>query len=140
MSQLVRPSSVGLPRKAMRDPKRPIQPQGAPSMEQAPDTASAEAAPTLIQFSDVSGGNGRRLGEALLSSNLDLVRHVQVTVSVIAGKGALPIGELLSLKDGQVLTLETSLDAPMDIVLDGQVIARGDLVAVGDHFGVRISE
>jgi flagellar motor switch protein FliN/FliY len=95
-------------------------------------------APTLVQFQEVT--DRERPGESLLSANLDVVRHVQVNVAVVAGRGSLPIGELLALKEGQVLKLEALLDAPMDIVLDGNIVARGDLVAVGEHFGVRIVE
>jgi len=57
---------------------------------------------------------------------------------VVAGEASATVGELLALKEGAVMPLDRELDAPFDIVLDGVVLARGQLVAVGDRFGVRI--
>lgn len=76
----------------------------------------------------------------LLPHKLDLFSGVKATVSVSAGTAAATVGELLALHDGCVLTLDRALDAPFDVVLDGRVLARGQLVAVGEQFGVRICE
>ncbi len=76
----------------------------------------------------------------LLPQKLDLFAGVKATVSVSAGTAAATVGELLSLHDGDVLTLDRALDAPFDVMLDGRVLARGQLVAVGEQFGVRICE
>jgi flagellar motor switch protein FliN len=95
-------------------------------------------APTLIQFSELS--ERQEAANGVVLANFDVVRNVQVKLSVVAGRGSIPVGELLSLRQGQVVKLESLLDTPMEVLLDGNVIARGDLVAVGDHFGVRIGE
>ena len=50
------------------------------------------------------------------------------------------VGELLSAKENQVLRLDRTLDQAVDLLLEGQVIARGQLVAVDDYFAVRITE
>ena len=76
----------------------------------------------------------------LLPQRLAAFAGVRATVTVVAGATSASIGELLSLKDGAVLTLDRAVDAPFDVVLDGAVLARGHLVAVGDHFGLRITE
>jgi len=76
----------------------------------------------------------------LLPQRLAAFAGVRATVTVVAGASSASIGELLALKDGAVLTLDRPVDAPFDVVLDGAVLARGHLVAVGDHFGLRITE
>lgn len=65
---------------------------------------------------------------------------VKAVVSVCVGHAELTVGELLNAKEQQVVRLDRLVDEPVDIVLQGQVIARGHLVAVGDQFGIRISE
>ncbi len=76
----------------------------------------------------------------LLPPRLNVFAGVKATVKVVAGEASASVGELLALNEGSVLTLDRAVDAPFDIVLDGTVLARGQLVAVGDQFGVRIVE
>ena len=65
---------------------------------------------------------------------------MKATVKVMAGEANASIAELLSLTEGSVLPLDRAVDAPFDVVLDGVVLARGQLVAVGEQFGLRIVE
>jgi flagellar motor switch protein FliN/FliY len=76
-----------------------------------------------------------RLGE-----RLDLIEHVNVRVTVSLGETEIPISRLFSLAGGDVLALDREADAPVDIRVNERVVARGVLVAVGDQFGVRITE
>ena len=78
---------------------------------------------------------GRPLGE-----RLDLVEHVQVKLTVTLGEAEINVGKLFSLAANDVITLDRDADAPVDIRLNGRVVARGLLVAVGDKFGVRVTE
>ena len=64
---------------------------------------------------------------------------VKTQVQVIAGHVTTTIGEILNLKEGTVFKLDTELNAPFDIMVNDNVIARGELVAVGDHFGVCVT-
>ena len=75
-----------------------------------------------------------------LGERFDLVDHVNVKLDVIVGEAAIPINQLFSLAVGSVLPLATLVDAPMEIRLNGKLIARGELLAVGEHFGVQITE
>jgi flagellar motor switch protein FliN/FliY len=76
-----------------------------------------------------------RLGE-----RLDLIEHVNVRVTVSLGETEIPISRLFSLAGGDVLALDREADAPVDIRVNERLVARGVLVAVGDQFGVRITE
>jgi flagellar motor switch protein FliN/FliY len=96
---------------------------------------------TLIQSVELSDLQDQRGAEPpLLPQKLDVFAGVKANVSVLAGTAQASVGELLSLKEGAVLQLDRVVNAPFDVVLDGHVLARGELVAVGDHFGVRICE
>jgi len=77
---------------------------------------------------------------AMLGERLDLIEHVKVKVAVTLGGAEMPLGELFALATGDVVTLDRDVDAPVDVRLHGKLIARGNLVAVGDKFGVRIIE
>jgi flagellar motor switch protein FliN/FliY len=65
---------------------------------------------------------------------------VKAQVTVVAGHASTTVGELLNLKEGAVLKLDAELNAPFDIVVNDTVIARGQLVAVGDHFGICVTQ
>jgi flagellar motor switch protein FliN/FliY len=79
-------------------------------------------------------------GQARLGERLDLIEHVNVRVTVSLGETEIPISRLFSLSGGDVLTLDREADAPVDIRVNERLVARGVLVAVGDQFGVRITE
>ncbi len=50
------------------------------------------------------------------------------------------ISELLNITDGSIVSLETPLNGLVDLHLNGRVVARGELVSVGEKFGVKITE
>jgi len=75
-----------------------------------------------------------------LGERFDLIEHVKVKLSVTLGSAELPLSALFALTSGEVVTLDREVDAPVDIRMHDKLIARGHLVAVGDRFGVRISE
>jgi flagellar motor switch protein FliN len=79
-------------------------------------------------------------GAVELGQRLDLVGHLPVRLSVALGSAEITIDRLFSLSANDVIPLDSEIDAPVDVRLNGKVIARGTLVAVGDNFGVRITE
>ena len=81
-----------------------------------------------------------RPGKKILGNAMDVIRDVRVRVLVSAGYCDLTVRDLLDLRENSVLTLDKSTHDPVDVVLDGKVVASGMLVAVGDNFGVRITE
>ncbi len=68
-------------------------------------------------------------------------RNVTVEVSAWVGKTRLSFGELSALRPGHVIELDQAVGAPIEIVLNREVVlARGEVVEVGDEYGVRITE
>jgi flagellar motor switch protein FliN/FliY len=79
-------------------------------------------------------------GDALLRDPHPL-HAVKVRLHVCVGHAALTVGQLLGARENEVLVLDRTVDQPVDLVLEGRVVARGQLVAVDDgSFAVRISE
>ena len=74
------------------------------------------------------------------SAAINPLHHVKAQVTVTVGSAALTVGELLSAKESQVIKLDREVDGVVDLMREGQVVARGQLVAVGDYFGIRITE
>jgi flagellar motor switch protein FliN/FliY len=78
--------------------------------------------------------------DAVLKRDLALLGHVSVPLQVMLGSAELTVDKLFALKAGETLALDVGLDDPVALRLDGKTIASGHLVAVGDHFGLRITE
>lgn len=76
----------------------------------------------------------------LLGSVLPFLNAVKVRVSVHVGGAETTVAELAELQQGSVMKLDRLVEEPLDVLVDGHVVARGVLVAIGDHFGVRITE
>jgi|GEM_PF-1979810 len=70
----------------------------------------------------------------------DLIKDVPVPVGAYLGKVKLPIKELAGLKSGSILPIGPAEDSPVDIMIQGQAVARGEVVVVGEHYGVLIRE
>ena len=92
-----------------------------------------------IELPALGGSEGEERTNAV-GERLDLVGHVKVKLTVCLGGAEISIGKLFSLATQDVIELDRDLDAPVDVRLNDRVIARGALVAVGDNFGVRITE
>jgi flagellar motor switch protein FliN len=102
------------------------------------ETIEVENAVRGIELTELEADADK--GRTLLDENHELIRAIKVRVSVSVGKCELTVKDLLALKEDAVLTLDKDTRAPVDILLDGKLIARGHLVAVDDNFGVRVSE
>lgn len=91
-----------------------------------------------IELSPLSATSGS--GTPLLPAQLPFLGAVKVRVVAQIGSTEISLGELMDMKQGGVLALDRLVDQPIDVMVDGHVVARGSLVAVGDHFGVRLSQ
>ena len=72
--------------------------------------------------------------------NLKLVMDVELSVSLRFGQRQLPLREVLDLTSGSVIELDSQVDEPVELLLDGKVIARGEAVIVDGNYGLRITE
>ena len=71
---------------------------------------------------------------------LGLLRDVEVEVTLEIGRKRMKIGDLLRLGTGQTLELDKAAGEPLEIVVNGRLIGRGEAVVLGDRYGLRITE
>jgi flagellar motor switch protein FliN len=72
--------------------------------------------------------------------NLKLVMDVELNVSLRFGQRQLPLREVLELGSGSVVELDRMVDEPVELLLDGKLIARGEAVIVDGNYGLRVTE
>jgi flagellar motor switch protein FliN/FliY len=75
--------------------------------------------------------------------NLDAILRIPVVVQVILGQATMPVANLMKLGRGAVVPLDHKIGAPVDVVVNGRVIARGEVVVLEDdnaRFGVSLTE
>ncbi|MGH7973849.1 MAG: flagellar motor switch protein FliN [Limisphaerales bacterium] len=72
--------------------------------------------------------------------NLNLVLDVPVSLTIELGSCDLPMREVLLLAVGSVVQLDKPADAPVELSVNGKLIARGEVVVIEDRFGVKITE
>jgi flagellar motor switch protein FliN/FliY len=73
-------------------------------------------------------------------SNLELIMTVPLEISVEIGKSKRKIKDILEFSQGTIIELDKQAGALVDIIVNGQLIAKGEVVVVNDNFGVRIAE
>lgn len=79
-------------------------------------------------------------GPTLLRSGNHLLDSIAIDAMVVVGRAHTTVGQVTSLKEADVLKIDRGIDQPVDIVVNGIVVARGQLVVLGDNFAVRIAE
>ncbi len=75
-----------------------------------------------------------------LSVNLDLILDLPVTVSIELGRTRLPVEEVLRLGQGSVVELEKLAGEPLEILVQGRPIGKGEVVVVNEKFGIRLTD
>lgn len=73
------------------------------------------------------------------ANNIDLLLDVKMPVAIELGRTEMPISELLTLGPGSVIELNKLAGEPVDLLVNGKIIARGEVVVVDENFGVRIT-
>jgi flagellar motor switch protein FliN/FliY len=109
------------------------------SAEQAHQGRSAPTSAQVINLGDLHEGS-HRTGQAPIIHGENPLYSVRTRLKVCVGEVELTVGELMAAKEHQVLVLDRGLEDPVDLMLEGKVVARGQLVAVDGHFALRITE
>lgn len=74
------------------------------------------------------------------AGSLDLLKDVEVEVTLEIGRRRLRIAEILKLSAGHMLELSKAAGEPLDIFVNGRLLGRGEAIVMGDRYGVRITE
>ncbi len=75
-----------------------------------------------------------------ISKEIQRLLDIPLSIEVIIGSTVLPLGSLVQLGPGSVVELDRGIEDPVDILVNGKLIAKGEMVIVGEKFGVRITE
>ncbi|MEU8229719.1 flagellar motor switch protein FliN [Actinoplanes sp. NPDC048967] len=93
--------------------------------------------------SDGAPGGVARRGEggvAPMRGGLDMLHDVEMEVSAELGRTRMSVRELLSLIPGAIVELDRAAGSPADLLVNGRLIARGEVVVIDENFGIRITE
>lgn len=92
-------------------------------------------------FKDLSS-NGKSAGQLTTTenTNLDVILDIPVTLSMEIGRTELPINNLLQLNQGSVVELDRLAGEPLDVLINGTLIAHGEVVVVNEKFGIRLTD
>ena len=111
--------------------------EARPEQSAIPRTPGNEAtnlvpAPIFEQFS--AGAKGT------VNNDIDMILDIPVQLTVELGRTKIAIKNLLQLAQGSVVELETMAGEPMDVLINGYLIAQGEVVVVNDKFGIRLTD
>jgi flagellar motor switch protein FliN/FliY len=73
-------------------------------------------------------------------ANLDVLMHVPLSVTAELGTCKMEVAEVLKLGAGSIIELDRLAGGPVDLLVNNKLIARGEVVAVDENFGVRVTE
>ena len=97
----------------------------------------------LTPWPSDGGGGGvatRTPSGAAVRGGLDMLHDVEMEVSAELGRTRMSVRELLSLSPGAIVELDRAAGSPADLLVNGRLIARGEVVVVDENFGIRITE
>ncbi len=112
--------------------------------KQAPaEVATAEATGTEVAPADGASALFPKLtpGKAAAANHdIDMILDIPVQLTVELGRTRIPIKHILQLAQGSVIELDALAGEPMDVLVNGCLIAQGEVVVVNDKFGIRLTD
>jgi flagellar motor switch protein FliN/FliY len=107
-----------------------------PSAVQPPDTVASQAGPAAV-FEPLAGSPAPAGGA---QQDIDLILDIPVQLTVELGRTRSPIKHILQLAQGSVVELDGLAGEPMDVLVNGCLIAQGEVVVVNEKFGIRLTD
>jgi flagellar motor switch protein FliN/FliY len=124
----------------------------AKSLPEHPPGLAQSLEELAAAFTPKEDGTGQRpVPEAAAShpetpgspSNLDMIMRIPVTVQIVLGTATMPVANLAKLGRGAVVPLDKRVGEPVDVVINGKVVARGEVVVADEdnsRFGIQLTE
>ena len=120
----------GMPQMGMPQMGMPMMPQ----MQMAPQMMNMNIQPA--QFQTFSGGTTIMAG----GENIGIIKDVPLEVTVELGRTAKPISDILDFAPGTIIELDKVAGEPVDVLVNGKFVAKGEVVVIEESFGVRVTE
>lgn len=114
------------------EPEQQDVPATAPAAAPAPAAPPSAALFAAMDEPETGGGYETR--------NLDVVMDIPLEISVELGRKKMSIRSILDLGSGSIVELDKVAGEPVDLFVNGRMVARGEVVVIEDNFGVRITE
>ncbi len=118
----------------------------AQALEEQANASTADSAPAFDADTvptptpqGATASSGAAAGSGNLS-DIQMVLDIPVTLSVELGRVKVPIKYILQLAQGSVVELDALAGEPMDVLVNGYLIAQGEVVVVNDKFGIRLTD
>ena len=109
--------------------------------ESKPETASEVAAPSeSVAPAPFASFSAAPAPGAANGHDLNMILDIPVQLTVELGRTRIPIKHILQLAQGSVVELEALAGEPMDVLVNGYLIAQGEVVVVNDKFGIRLTD
>ncbi len=100
-----------------------------------PDPKTAAVA--RAQFNDLGPNAAGATGGEV---NLNMIMDVSVTLALEVGRAQMSVRELLQLAPGAIVELDRTAGEPLDVLVNGVRVARGEVVVINDKFGIRLTD
>ena len=108
-------------------------PDGVPQQAGANVVVDVKTAPVFGKLAPGNAANGQ-------ASDIDLILDIPVQLTVELGRTKIPIRHILQLAQGSVVELDGLAGEPMDVLVNGCLIAQGEVVVVNGKFGIRLTD
>jgi flagellar motor switch protein FliN/FliY len=106
----------------------------------AEQSAGAQAETAQVQRAEFQQFTPASATKTSEDANLQLILDIEVTIAMEIGRARIPIRTLLQLNQGSVVELERLAGEPLDVLVNGTLIAHGEVVMVNEKFGIRLTD
>lgn len=107
------------------------------SATEAEQSQEGKPAVERAEFDELGDAAGTEAGQDI---NLDVVLNVDVNLALEVGRTTISVRNLLQLNQGSVVELDRLAGEPLDVLINGTLIARGEVVVVNDKYGIRLTD
>jgi flagellar motor switch protein FliN/FliY len=112
----------------------------AAALEQQATASASEVVPAAEQVAPASFANFAPTPAAGAGNDINMILDIPVQLTVELGRTRIPIKHILQLAQGSVVELDALAGEPMDVLVNGYLIAQGEVVVVNDKFGIRLTD
>ena len=106
----------------------------------ARNAQASELRDPVEQVSPASFTNFAPTGQTTAGNDINMILDIPVQLTVELGRTRIPIKNILQLAQGSVVELEAMAGEPMDVLVNGYLIAQGEVVVVNEKFGIRLTD
>ena len=136
----MQPDNAAQPQGEMSEEDKMAAEWAAALAEPTPSSAATEVQTQAEQVAPASFTNFASGTSPTAGNDINMILDIPVQLTVELGRTRIPIKHILQLAHGSVVELEAMAGEPMDVLVNGYLIAQGEVVVVNDKFGIRLTD